>query len=268
MLGSRLMFSDLEVLAGKDSKYENLLVMPHLDHANPWDNEDILFGFVDQFASVMCDASEKPLEENIRLTAEYVERVKGRVVVEGAVDEISSTEGGAREKKTTVEDALTFVSETGVDIIVPNLGTEHRSVTSSAHYDSEQARKISKAVGNILCLHGSSSVNKDDLSLLPGDGIVKINLYTALAYAGGKAVVNHVLNDLGNVLTLDELKKLVDEGVLGENVLKQDYGTTKDPIGPKLAHFTNPPRGDAWFNEFKEQCKDYMRTFNYIKFAK
>jgi fructose/tagatose bisphosphate aldolase len=41
----------------------------------------------------MFDASEKPFEENVRLTAEYVEKIRGRVVVEGAVDEIFA-EGG------------------------------------------------------------------------------------------------------------------------------------------------------------------------------
>jgi len=268
ILGCQLMFSDLEVYTGKDSPYKDLLVMPHLDHSNPWENSDILFGFVDQFASVMCDASEKPLEENIRLTAEYVDQVKGEVVVEGAVDEISSTEGGPREKKTTVEEARRFISETGVDIIVPNLGTEHRSTTASAHYDSERAREISAAVGKVMCLHGSSSVKKEDLSKLPEDGIIKINLYTALAYAGGRAVVNHVLEDLANVYKEDELAHLIKNGVLGEKVLNKNYGKTKLPIGPKLAHFTNPKRSDAWFNAFKEKCKNYMRVFNYHKFAK
>jgi len=268
ILGCKLMFSDLEAYTSEDSLYKDLLVMPHLDHSNPWDNMDILEGFADQFASVMCDASEKPLEENIRLTAEYVEKVKGRVVVEGAVDEISSTEGGAREKKTTVEEAIEFMEKTGVDIIVPNLGTEHRSTTASAHYDSERAREISSALGKVMCLHGSSSVPKEDLPKLPEDGVIKINIYTGLAYAGGKAVVNHVLNDIGNVLNEEELKELVEKGILGKAVLEDDFGSTIEPIGPKLAHFTNPGRSDAWHNAFKEKCKDYMRVFNYHKFAK
>jgi len=268
ILGCKLMFSDLDIFTGEDSPYKDLLVMPHLDHSNPWENMDILVGFADQFASVMCDASEKPLSENIRLTAEYVEKVKGKVVVEGAVDEISSTEGGVREKKTTVEEAKEFISKTGVDIIVPNLGTEHRSTTASAHYDSERARELSAAIGKVMCLHGSSSVKKEDLSKLPEDGIIKVNLYTALAYAGGKAVVSHVLDDLGNVYKKEELAELVEKGVLGKAVLEAGYGKTKEPVGPKLAHFTNPLRSDAWFNAFKEKCKDYMRIFNYQKFSK
>jgi len=268
IMGCRLMFSDLNVFTSENSPYKDLLVMPHLDHASPWDNGDILINFADQFASVMCDASLKPLDENIRLTAEYVQKVKGKVVVEGAVDEISSTEGGAREKKTTVEEAKRFVAETGVDIIVPNVGTEHRSLTSSAHYDSERTRELSAAVGKILCLHGSSSVKKEDLPKLPKDGVVKINLYTGLAYAGGSALLNFVVDNLGNEFTKEQLEKMVADGVLGAKVLDEKYAETISPIGPKLTHFTNPMRSDAWFNAFKNKCKEYMRTFNYHNYAK
>ena len=201
------------------------------------------------------------------MTAEYVEQVKGRVVVEGAVDEISSTEGGAREKMTSVEEAQEFISKTGVDIIVPNLGTEHRSTTASAHYNSERAREICAAVGKVICLHGSSSIPKEDLPKLPEDGVIKVNLFTALAYAGGKAVVKHVLNDLGNVLNVNELSELVEAGILGKAVLESGYRKTIEPVGPKLAHFTTPLRSDAWFYAYKEKCKEYMRIFNYIKYS-
>jgi len=268
MLGCRLMFSDIATFMGENSPYRNLRVLPHLDHASPWDNDDILMTFADDFASVMCDASEKNFEENIHLTAEYVNKVRGRVVIEGAVDEISSTEGGAREKKTTVEEAVRFVNETGVDIIVPNLGTEHRSTEASAHYDSELARQITAAVGKIICLHGSSSVKKEDLPKLPRDGVIKINLYTGLAYAAGKALINQVLHSVGNVYTKDELQALVDAEILGRAVLSNEYEGTILPIGPKLTHFTNPLRRAAWFNAFKEKCKDYMRVFNYQNYAK
>ncbi|HEY59218.1 MAG TPA: class II fructose-bisphosphate aldolase [Anaerolineae bacterium] len=267
-IGCQLMFSDLKIFTGENSPYKDLLVMPHLDHAFPWVDGDILLDFADQFASVMCDASEKPLDENIKLTAEYVEKVKGKVIVEGAVDEISSTEGGLREKKTTIEEAERFVRETGVDIIVPNVGTEHRSTKASASYDSELTRQLSGAVGKILCLHGSSSIKREDLPKLPKDGVIKINLYTALAYASGKAVVEYVIDNVGNVFRPEELEELVKAGKLGRTVLNADYADTILPVGPKLTHFTNPLRRDVWFNTFKEKCKDYMYQFNYENFSK
>jgi fructose/tagatose bisphosphate aldolase len=88
LLGTELMLSDLEVFCGEHSPYRNLRVLPHLDHAFPWLDGDVLSRYADRVASVMCDASLKPFEENIHLTAEYVEAFHGRVVIEGAVDEI------------------------------------------------------------------------------------------------------------------------------------------------------------------------------------
>jgi len=267
IIGCQLMFSDLRVFTGDDSPYKDLIVMPHLDHAFPDVDGDILLDFADEFASVMCDVSDKPFEENIKTTAEYVEKVKGRVIVEGCVDEISSSEGGAKEKKTTIEEAQRFISETGVDIIVPNVGTEHRSTKAAAHYDSELTQQLSKAVGKVLCLHGSSSIKREDLPKLPKDGVIKINLYTALAYASGKAVVQFVIDNVGNVFRPEELAAFVAEGKLGDAVMASDYADTILPIGPKLTHFTNPLRRDVWFNTFKEKCKDYMRLFNYHNFS-
>jgi len=267
MIGCKLMFSDLNVFMSDTCPYKDLLVMPHLDHAMPWDDMDILLEFADDFASVMCDASEKPYEENIELTANYVKQVKGKVVVEGCVDEISSSELGERNELTTVEKARDFIERTGVDIIVPNLGTEHRSSKSEAKYNSKRAREITAALGKIICLHGSSSVKREDLHKLPEDGIVKINLFTAIARAGGQALVDHVLENLGNVYEKETLERLVKEGVLGEAVLSENYKNTIPPIKPKLEYYTNPKRRDVWFEAVKNKCKDYMYQFNYENFS-
>ena len=157
VLGSNLMFSDLESFMGDTSPYRNLRVMPHLDHAFPWLDGDILINMADKFASVMCDASAKPFDENIRLTAEYVDRIKKRVVVEGAVDEIFEFgNDGEKNEPTTPDQAERFLRETGVDILVPNVGTEHRATADKVNYLSNSAREISLRVGKILCLHGTS----------------------------------------------------------------------------------------------------------------
>ena len=168
-LGVRLMFSDLAAFMSEDSPYRKLRVLPHLDHGFPWLDGDIMEQYADDFASIMCDASERPFEENIRLTAEYVERMRGRVVVEGAVDEIFESGGsGHKNEPTTVALAQRFLRETGVDIIVPNVGTEHRATADQVNYRADRAREISAAVGRILCLHGTSSVKPEDLRAAAG----------------------------------------------------------------------------------------------------
>ena len=242
--------------------------MPHLDHAFPWIDGNILEDFADQFASVMCDASEKPFDENIRLTAQYVDKVKGKVLVEGAVDEIfESGSDSQKNEPTTAKQAQDFLSRTGVDVLVPNVGTEHRATADQVQYRSDKAREISKAVGKILCLHGTSSLKPEDLAQLPADGFLKINIYTTLAVNGGQAVARNVLNNLGNIFGRDELSKLVQEGVLGPQVLQETFGQTQLPIKPKLACVANPPRRDAWFDAVKNRCHDFLDALGYRKYA-
>jgi fructose-bisphosphate aldolase class II len=234
VLGTKMMFSDLELFMGENSPYRHLRVLPHLDHAFPWLDGDILNDFADQFASVMFDASEKPFEENMRLTAEYVERMKGKVVIEGAVDEIYESGGeGEKNEATTVAQAQEFLSKTGVDIIVPNVGTEHRATADQVNYRSERAREISNAVGKIMCLHGTSSVKPQDLSSLPADGFVKINVYTTLAVHGGQALAREVMDNLENI---------IDK--------------------PKLNYVCNPRRRAAWFTAVRDRCYDFLKIFN------
>jgi fructose/tagatose bisphosphate aldolase len=269
IVGHELMFSDLKVFTGEGSPYRKLRVLPHLDHAFPWLDGDILNQYVDRFASVMFDASERPFEENIRLTAQYVEKVRGRVVVEGAVDEIFEASGaGAKNEPTTVAQARRFLDEAGVDIVVPNVGTEHRATAEQVHYRSDRAREISSAVGKVLCLHGTSSLRPEDLPKLPEDGFVKVNIYTTLAVKGGQAVAHEVLDDLGNVFSEDQLKEFVERGVLGTGVLAQAYGRTKLPIKPKLKYVANPPRRDAWFAAVRDRCKEFLKLFNYGRYGK
>ena len=240
-VGNEMMLSDLKVFVGEASPYRRLRVMPHLDHAFPWLDGDILYQFVDRFASVMFDASEKSFEENLQLTAEYVQKVQGRVVVEGAVGEIFKASGtGAKNEPTTVAGARRFLRDTGVDLLVPNVGTEHRVTTGQVRYRSDRAREISAAVGKVLCLHGTSSLRPEDLPKLPEDGFVKVNIYTTLAVKGGQALARHLLDNLGNIFSENQLRELVEQGVLGAGVLSQDYGQTKWPIKPKLEYVANP----------------------------
>jgi len=264
VLGNRLMLSDLAAMTSGTSPYRKLRVLPHLDHAFPWLDRDIMDSFTDSFATIMCDASEKPFDENVRLTAEFADSVRGRVVVEGAVDEIFESGGVVgKNEPTTVAQARRFLRETGVDIIVPNVGTEHRATADQVQYRSDRAREISAAIGKIMCLHGTSSVKPADLASLVDDGFVKINIYTTLAVHGGQALARQVLDTLGDVFNESQLRELVTEGVLGERYLSR--ATTAQP---KLSNVTNPLRRDAWFVAVKDRCMDFLQTLRYERYAR
>ena len=166
-------------------------IMPHLDHGMPDVDRTLLHDFADQFATSMHDCSHLPFEQNVRRTAEYVAAVKGKTLVEGAVDEISEVGASGEEQLTTVEQAQRFLSETGCAFIVPNLGTEHRATGGEVKYYANRAKEISAAVGKILVLHGTSSLGQGALQNLSDDGIVKVNIWTRLATSGGKAIARH-----------------------------------------------------------------------------
>ncbi|MBP7934816.1 MAG: class II fructose-bisphosphate aldolase [Phycisphaerae bacterium] len=177
-------------------------MLPFIDHGWAPDPEDqrLLFNddIVERMAVIMYDASKLDWDENIALTRKYVERYGKRVVVEAACDKIYDPKD-ITKLKLSREDQLSkpdrveqFVRRTGVDLIVPNLGTEHRSVgvgRAERRYERELARQIRDRVGTIQSLHGSSCLG-GKVGSTPEDGIVKVNFYTAMAVDAGNRICN------------------------------------------------------------------------------
>ena len=175
-------------------------VMPFIDHGWVPDQDDLALlhdpSIVDRMAMIMYDASKYDYDENIRKVSEYVKEFGDRVVIEGASDKIYDPKDIQRLKLSR-EDQLSkpekvaeFVEKTGVDLIVPNLGTEHRSVgvgTAERRYERELARAIRDKVGSIMALHGSSCLG-GKVGTTAADGIVKVNFYTAMAVGAGNKI--------------------------------------------------------------------------------
>jgi tagatose 1,6-diphosphate aldolase GatY/KbaY len=132
------------------------------------------------FDSVMIDASEKPLEENIRITAEVVElasRYNACVEAElGYVAKLGQEEDTG--KFTRPEDARTFVENTHVDCLAVAIGSAHGFYKSAPRLDIPLLTSISRAVPVPLVLHGSSGIPDDMLREAIASGICKINLAT------------------------------------------------------------------------------------------
>jgi len=265
--GMHALISDVERLLAPDSPYAGMSVMLHLDHGQPkLDRAEIELA-IDKYATIMFDASEWPLAENIERTRQFVEQTQGRVLVEGAVAEIAQAEDEADIPLTSPDEAERFFEESGVFLIVPDLGTEHRATGSVAHYNGDLARAITQRIGKRIVLHGSSSLNDSDLPRLPGDGIVKVNVWTIFERLGGQAVARHILRQLGNILPEDELQALRADGVIGPRYFESDeiaqsYG---GKLGPKLDGFREEARRQAWQAAVVERMKLYLHHFNYAR---
>ncbi len=270
-LGLRGLLGDLNALMSPGSPYASCRVLPQLDHGQPDEDGWIFQEHLDELAIVMFDGSALPLEDNVRLTADFVSRFSDRIVVEGAVDELkAAADPGESFPLTTPEQAQRFLEETGCDLIVPNVGTEHRAAQAGkAEYKRDRACEIAAAVGPKLVLHGTSCMGGADLSSLPHDGFVKVNVWTIVEKTGGQQIVEHALDNVGKMLERAEVEKLVADGTLGRDLISPDYVEARfgGSIGPHLDYFPLINLRRRWVREVAVVMEHYFDMFGYERLA-
>lgn len=234
--------SDIERLARPDGPYYDLDVIVHLDHAQPGEDDWIIEEYGDFISSVMWDCSKYSMKENMSRVKAFVSRYKSSFVVEGAVDEIYNynTNNDPLEvidKITDAETAEQYYYETGVDLIVANLGTEHRRTEGTVTYHGKVARMISDRIGRHLVLHGTSSLTEEDLGTLAADGIVKVNLWGNLESIPGKVLAMTLIKELEHQLSKGQVENLVFSGYLDQSILTKTFK-------PSIQYLTEKYRRD------------------------
>jgi ketose-bisphosphate aldolase len=178
-------------------------VVLHLDHTRefPVIQDAIAAGFT----SVMIDASEKPLDENITVTRQVVAYAHARrVSVEAELGRIGTTDfvetESDEELYTKPEEAERFVRETGVDALAVSVGTAHGVYTvRQPKVDLPRLRAIRALTPVHLVLHGGSGVPPEMMQAaiqLEGGGVSKVNIATDLELAAlGALGRDHYLTD-------------------------------------------------------------------------
>jgi ketose-bisphosphate aldolase len=165
-------------------------VVLHLDHTKglPTIADAIDAGFT----SVMIDASEKKLEENISITKEIVEYAHARgVSVEAELGMIGTTDfvetDTDEELYTDPKEAAYFVKETKIDALAVSCGTAHGVyMVRQPKIDYERLQAIRALTPVHLVLHGGSGVPYEMMKKainLPGGGVSKVNIATDLEVA-------------------------------------------------------------------------------------
>jgi fructose-bisphosphate aldolase class II len=235
--------SDIERLSREDGPYPDLDIIVHLDHAQPGRDDWIIQENEDFISSVMWDCSHYSLRENIAMMKEFVTRYNTSYIIEGAVDEIynyaaGNPATGSAPPVTDPPSAEMYYRETGVDLIVPNLGTEHRRTEGTVKYHAETAVQISDRIGRRLVLHGTSSLGEKELHRLPGDGIVKVNLWASLESRPGNLLADTLIRNLEKQLSRDSATNLVKEGFLNDKMLAREYK-------PSIGYLTEKYRRDS-----------------------
>ena len=173
----------------------------HLDHGSSFERcvQALRLGFT----SVMYDASAKSFEENVEETKEIVKiahAVGASVEAElGHIftSEVVHGEGGESDSKDDYENlddiytdpqvAKEFVEKTGVDCLAVAFGTTHGVYLTEPQLDLPRVAKIREAANVPLVMHGGSGVSDEDYKVAIENGICKVNYYTYMNTAGGKA---------------------------------------------------------------------------------
>lgn len=258
--GLRLFKADAETLMREGGDYENVDLLLHLDHVQHDLDAGLCEGDLSGFSTIMYDASNLPLEENIRKTKEFVERKGKEIMIEGACDEIIDAGGESHNDITTAEKCRDYVERTGVDMVVANLGTEHRASGKDLKYHGDAAREIKAAIGPKIVLHGTSSVSNEQVRKLFADGICKVNIWTALERDASPALFRFLVENASKAAGPETVNELKKEG----------YLTEKCATGEKesLAAFTTVARQDVIFREMKRIVRDYLNMWYVLEEAR
>jgi len=147
------------------------------------------------YTNIMIDASKQVYEENVRQTKEvvdYCHRV-GDISVEGELGTVSGVEDQIKVAENEAalcdpETAVSFVEETGIDIMAPAIGTAHGIYkTANPKLDFDRFKKIfdlfnGKEPKVPLVIHGGTGLKPEVVKKLVALGGSKFNVSTDLKH--------------------------------------------------------------------------------------
>jgi len=139
---------------------------------------------------VMVDASHENFTDNVARTRNVVEMAHAcGISVEGELGYVAGVEGEDAQKHpgetiyTSIKEAELYVQRTGVDFLAVSIGTVHGRVHGKPKLDFERLKRINETLHIPLVIHGGTGLSDDQFRRLIGNGVSKINYYTALADA-------------------------------------------------------------------------------------
>ncbi|MDQ0469126.1 class II fructose-bisphosphate aldolase [Labrys wisconsinensis] len=148
--------------------------------------------------SVMLDAAEEPLQENIRRVKQVVE-VAGPlgVMVEAAVGHMEHGAVQTDDDLADVEEAVRLVRESGATILAPAIGNVHGSahgeVKARPNLNIGRIAELRRATGVPICMHGGSGTPRDQMRAATDAGVALVILFTDIITAFNEALMQ-VLN--------------------------------------------------------------------------
>lgn len=166
------------------------------------DHGDTLADTVDAIragcTSVMLDAGEEPLGENIRLVRQVVDVAAPLgILVEAAIGHMEHGAVQTDDDLANVAEAVRLVRESGATILAPAIGNVH----GSAHGETkakgtlaiERIRELRQATGVPICMHGGSGTPRDQMQAATKAGVALVILFSDIISAYNREL-KRVLN--------------------------------------------------------------------------
>ncbi|MGF1617618.1 MAG: class II fructose-bisphosphate aldolase [Acidimicrobiia bacterium] len=177
------------------------------------------------FQSHMLDASELPMEENLALAAELLEKCAGvgiilelEIGIVGGVEDATDNTDIDRSKMYTSPEDMVRVSEVlgtfdkGTYLLAAVFGNVHGAYKPGAvQLDPTILRDGQEAVEerfgpdgrHYLVFHGGSGSSLEEIHETLGYGVVKMNIDTDCQYAYTRPIVEHMFTNYDGVLKID-----------------------------------------------------------------
>ena len=191
----------------------------HMDHS--FDYESVIRSIKKGFSSVMIDASEYSLEENIALTKKVTEtaHILG-ADVEAEIGHVGLAQDCAGDRSdlyTKADAAAAFCKETNVDALTIAIGNAHGVYVETPHLDIARLEEINAATDVPLVLHGGSGIPHDQLEVAFRKGINKFNVGPEFlgAYYDAVAEYVHMMEGNDKPLKMLEVPEFVQERLCG-----------------------------------------------------
>lgn len=204
------------------AKRASVPVVVHLDHG--LNAETCKKALELGFSSIMYDCSTDPYDVNVQKVAEMAKLAHSYgATIEGELGHVGNNPTSAEGETdpsafyTEPDQALDFVTKTGVDALAIAVGTAHGAYKLPPKLDFERIREIAGTIDTSLVLHGGSGLTDDDFRKAIDEGISKVNIFTDINMAAAKAAHDGYAN--GSVL-LTDLQPMMVEAVKQATIRK------------------------------------------------
>ncbi|MCO6050504.1 class II fructose-bisphosphate aldolase [Mesorhizobium sp. RP14(2022)] len=179
-------FDTLTAVAKQLASRSSVPVGLSLDHGNTL--ADTVDAIRAGCTSVMLDAAEEPLEENIRRVRQVVEVAKPLgILVEAAVGHMEHGAVQGDDDLANVEEAVKLVRESGATILAPAIGNVHGSAHGETKATSnlaiERIRELREATGVPICMHGGSGTPRAQMRAATQAGVALVILFSDIITA-------------------------------------------------------------------------------------